>query len=172
MGLLFYLWLKVVKAFECNEMERKMIFMINAKEQILDYLNHFVSTVDGLSLLCDVNPMGDPELLRLKFTFEPTGGTRDCTINLYNLDLHRDICDYLDNITDDIMDNLVNVKPTITLAEKIKLAGQELIDRAEGLVPVDSEHITSFNISITFEPGYATDITTTASTICKNEFKV
>lgn len=59
----------------------------------------------------------------------------------------------------------------INLTDKIKLAGQELIDRAEDLIPKD-DMLCGFDIRIRFDPGAAITIESTAATICKNEIKL
>ncbi len=58
------------------------------------------------------------------------------------------------------------------IINKIKCAGQELIDRAESMVSEDLDWITDFDIFISFSDGALTEITTTTRMACKNEHKM
>lgn len=55
------------------------------------------------------------------------------------------------------------------LVEQIKLAGQDLIDRAESFVAEDLDLIGGFNISIDFPQDGPIEISTEMNTYCKSE---
>ena len=63
-----------------------------------------------------------------------------------------------------------NPKPTIV--ERIKAAGQDLIDRASEFVSDDMDCITDLNIHIHFWVDNVTTIEVCTETISKNEIKL
>lgn len=55
------------------------------------------------------------------------------------------------------------------LIKRIKMAGQDLIDRADELAPLNVDRVTYFSIDINFPPDDNIDITSTASTVSEKE---
>lgn len=55
------------------------------------------------------------------------------------------------------------------LVNQIKIAGQELIDRAEDFVGENMDMITDFSIYINMRQGECVGIDISTSTMCKNE---
>lgn len=68
------------------------------------------------------------------------------------------------SISNDKMKNQ-NVK------EAIRMAGQELIDRADSFISDDMDYITEFTIVISIDPHTATSINIEMGTICAQEIK-
>lgn len=58
------------------------------------------------------------------------------------------------------------------LVEKIKCAGQDLIDRAESMVAENLDWISDFDIHISFSEGILSEITTTTTVLCKKEHEM
>lgn len=63
-----------------------------------------------------------------------------------------------------------NPKPT--MVDRIKAAGQDLVDRAESLIADDMDCITDLNIRIHFWVDNVTTIEVCTETISKNEIKM
>ena len=58
------------------------------------------------------------------------------------------------------------------MVERIKAAGQDLIDRAESFIADDMDCITDMNIKIRFWVDNVTTIEVCTETISKNEIKI
>lgn len=57
------------------------------------------------------------------------------------------------------------------IKEAIKMAGQDLIDRADTFISDDMDYISEFTIVISIDPNKATSIDVNMGTICAQEIK-